>query len=41
MTAMWFQHYLPGLFAVANNIAAIPLHIILIRGRIKKEQKSL
>lgn len=38
---MSFQHYLLGLFAVANNIAAIPLYINLIHGRTVKEQRKL
>jgi multiple antibiotic resistance protein len=38
---MSFQHYLLGLFAVANNIAAIPLYIMLIQGRTEKEQHKL
>ena len=29
---MTFQHYLLGLFAVANNIPALPLHMNLCRG---------
>ena len=41
MTTMSFQHYLLGLFAVANNIAAIPLYIMLIQGRTEKEQHKL
>jgi len=36
-----FQHYILGLFAVANNIAAIPLYINLIRGRTLKEQHKI
>jgi len=36
-----FQHYLLGLFAVANNIAAIPLYINLIEGRSLKERNSI
>jgi len=38
---MSFQHYLLGLFAVANNIAAIPLYVMLIQGRTEKEQHKL
>jgi multiple antibiotic resistance protein len=33
-----FQHYLLGLFAVANNISAIPLYLTLIIGLDQKEQ---
>ena len=36
-----FQHYLLGLYAVANNIAAIPLYINLIAGRSDKEKNSI
>jgi len=36
-----FQHYLLGLFAVANNVSAIPLYLGLIRGRSKQEQRRL
>ena len=36
-----FQHYLLGLFAVANNVSAIPLYLGLIRGRSKHEQRRL
>lgn len=38
---MSFQHYLLGLFAVANNIAALPLYIVLIQDRTNKEQHKL
>ena len=41
MQEMSFQHYLLGLFAVANNIATIPLYINLIHGRTVKEQRKL
>jgi multiple antibiotic resistance protein len=41
MDEMSFQHYLLGLFAVANNIAAIPLYINLINGRTDKEQHKI
>jgi len=41
MNEMSFQHYLLGLFAVANNIAAIPLYINLIQGRTDKEQHKI
>jgi multiple antibiotic resistance protein len=41
MDEMSFQHYLLGLFAVANNIAAIPLYISLINGRTEKEQHKI
>jgi multiple antibiotic resistance protein len=41
MNDMSFQHYLLGLFAVANNIAAIPLYINLISGRTEKEQHKI
>jgi len=36
-----FQHYLLGLFAVANNIPAIPLYLMLIDGLSRKEQNKL
>lgn len=36
-----FQHYLLGLFAVANNVAAIPLYISLINGRTIIEQHKI
>src|SRR5262245_12552018 len=36
-----FQHCLLGLFAVANNIPAIPLYLGLIQGRPKAEQQKL
>ncbi len=36
-----FQHYLLGLFAVANNIPAIPLYLTIIHGLEKKEQHKL
>lgn len=36
-----FQHYLLGLFAVANNVAAIPLYVNIIGGRTKKEQAKI
>lgn len=38
---MSFQHYLLGLFAVANNIAAIPLYLNLLQGRSAQEQLKL
>jgi len=41
MNEMSFQHYLLGLFAVANNVAAIPLYISLIQGRTEKEQHKI
>ncbi len=36
-----FQHYLLGLFAVANNISALPLFLGLCEGLSKKEQLKL
>lgn len=36
-----FQHYLLGLFAVANNIPAIPLFMGMCRGRTRAEQHRL
>ena len=41
MQELSFQHYLLGLFAVANNIPAIPLYLILIEGLSRKEQNKL
>lgn len=41
MGEMSFQHYLLGLFAVANNISAIPLFLSLCDGLSKKEQRKL
>lgn len=41
MNEMSFQHYLLGLFAVANNIAAIPLYISIIQGRSETEQHKI
>jgi multiple antibiotic resistance protein len=41
MDDLSFQHYLLGLFAVANNIPAIPLYLILIEGLTRKEQNKL
>lgn len=41
MGELSFQHYLLGLFAVANNISAIPLYLGLIHGRSKQEQHRL
>jgi len=38
---MSIQHYLLGLLAVANNIAAIPLYLALIKGLKPKEQFKL
>lgn len=38
---MTFQHYLLGLFAVANNIAALPLHMNLCRDIEKGGQHHL
>ncbi len=38
---MSFQHYLLGLFAVANNVAAIPLYVNLLQGRSVREQIKL
>lgn len=36
-----FQHYLLGLIAVANNIPAIPLYLMLCKGRSQQEQLRL
>jgi multiple antibiotic resistance protein len=41
MEELSFQHYLLGLFAVANNIPAIPLYLNLIEGLSLKEQKKI
>jgi multiple antibiotic resistance protein len=41
MDDLSFQHYLLGLFAVANNIPAIPLFLMLIDGLTRKEQLKL
>lgn len=41
MGELSFQHYLLGLFAVANNVSAIPLYLALIQGRSKQEQHRL
>jgi len=41
MQDLSFQHYLLGLFAVANNIAAIPLYLKLIDGLTLKDQHKL
>ena len=41
MGELSFQHYLLGLFAVANNVSAIPLYLGLIHGRSKQEQHRL
>lgn len=41
MDEMSFQHYLLGLFAVANNIAAIPLYLSIIQGRTQMEQHKI
>jgi multiple antibiotic resistance protein len=41
MQDLSFQHYLIGLFAVANNIPAIPLYLKLIEGLTFKEQHKL
>ena len=38
---MTFQHYLLGLFAVANNIPALPLHMNICRGIEKRGQHHL
>jgi len=38
---MSYQHYLLGLFAVANNISAIPLYISLIYRLNKAEQQQI
>jgi multiple antibiotic resistance protein len=40
-TSMSYQHYLLGLFAVANNIPAIPLYISLIHRLNKDEQQKI
>ena len=39
--SMSYQHYLLGLFAVANNISAIPLYISLIYRLSKPEQLQI
>jgi multiple antibiotic resistance protein len=41
MEGSTFQHYLLGLFAVANNISAIPLYLSLIVGLDQKEQLKI
>jgi len=41
MDEMSFQHYMLGLFAVANNISAIPLFLSLCEGLSEKEQRKL
>ena len=41
MQDLSFQHYLLGLFAVANNIPAIPLYLMLIEGLTRKKQNKL
>ncbi len=41
MNEFSFQHYLLGLFAVANNIPAIPLFLELCEGLSPKEQNKL
>lgn len=41
MQDLSFQHYLLGLFAVSNNIPAIPRHLMLIAGLTRKEQNKL
>jgi len=41
MQDLSFQHYLLGLFAVANNIPAIPLYLKLIDGLTVKDQHKL
>jgi multiple antibiotic resistance protein len=41
MQELSFQHYLLGLFAVANNIPAIPLYLNLVKGRPRAEQDRL
>jgi len=41
MAELPFQHYLLGLFAVANNVSAIPLYLQLIEGLSKPEQNRL
>jgi multiple antibiotic resistance protein len=38
---MTFQHYLLGIFAVGNNIAALPLHMNLCKGLAKGSQHRL
>lgn len=40
-TSTSYQHYLLGLFAVANNISAIPLYISIIHGLTKDEQNQI
>jgi multiple antibiotic resistance protein len=41
MENLSFQHYLLGLFAVANNIPAIPLYLLLIADLSEKEQHKI
>jgi multiple antibiotic resistance protein len=41
MQELSFQHYLLGLFAVANNIPAIPHYLNLVQGRPRSEQDRL
>ena len=41
MAELPFQHYLLGLFAVANNVSAIPLYLQLIQGLSKPEQDRI
>ena len=38
---MSIQHYFLGLLAVANNVAAIPLYLVLIQGFTQKERLKL
>lgn len=40
-TSASYQHYLLGLFAVANNIPAIPLYISIIHGLSKEDQLKI
>jgi len=41
MQELPFQHYLLGLFAVGNNVSALPLYLRLIRGLSKSEQHRM
>ena len=41
MSELSFQHYLLGIFAVANNIPAIPLYLKLVEGRPQAERDRL
>src|SRR5262249_14347781 len=41
MAELSFQHYFLGLFAVANNIPALPLYLNLVKGRPPAERNRL